>query len=179
MSARVSILCAARNSIYHSLECVSVFDERKDARTFSGDTPVVAHPPCRAWSAYVAHQAKPKPGEKELGLWCCEQLRLCGGVLEHPAHSRLFEAAELPLPGTRDGDIWSTEVLQLWWGDSRRKATWLCFSRIEPSQIEIPFVLRASDRGDRRRWQVMSKNQRSATCESFARWLVEAARLAK
>lgn len=37
---------------------------------------------------------------KELGLWCAEQVRKWGGILEQPAHSRLWEAAGLPRPGS-------------------------------------------------------------------------------
>lgn len=175
LKASVAVLCASTRSIYHKLPSVDVYDKLRDARMFSGGCPVVAHPPCRAWSAYCSHQAKPEPGEKELGLWCCDMLRQCGGVLEHPAHSRLFAAAALPMPGCSDGKLWSAFVLQSWWGDSRRKATWLCFSGIDRSEVEFPFALRATDKGDRRRWQVMSKHQRSATNETFARWIVEVA----
>jgi hypothetical protein len=175
----VSVLCAARNSVYREMEGVDVYDIDRDARTFDGSTPIVGHPPCRAWSAYCAHQAKPAEGEKDLGLWVCEQLKACGGVLEHPEHSRLFDAAGLPKPGeaARDG-LWSAAVLQAWWGDSRRKATWLCFSSVPREAVDIPLRLRASDAGDRRRWQVMSKHQRSATCRAFAEWLVSVARRA-
>lgn len=70
----VSVLCAARNSIYYDMEGVEVFDVDRDARTFRGDTPIIGHPPCRGWSAFLAHQAKPAAGEKELGLWVCDQL---------------------------------------------------------------------------------------------------------
>lgn len=174
----VAILCASRNSIYKTMPCVDVFDAKRNARTFNGGMPVVAHPPCRAWSAFCSHQAKPLPGEKELGLWCCEQLRGCGGVLEHPAHSRLFSEANLPLPGDGIVDgLWSMRVNQSWWGDSRTKNTWLCFSKIDPASISIPFRLH-SRYGDRRRWQVMSKHQRSATNSSFAEWLIDVARKA-
>ena len=98
----VSVLCASRNSVYKTLDAVDVYDATRDARTFPGNTPIIAHPPCRSWSAFCRHQAKPEPGEAELGLWCAEQLRKCGGVLEQPAHSRLFAAAGLPLPNQRD-----------------------------------------------------------------------------
>lgn len=172
----VAVLCAARNSVYHKLDGVDVYDSRRDARTFAGGVPVVAHPPCRSWSAYCAHQAKPVEGERELGIWCCEMLRQCGGVLEQPAHSRLFDAVGLPKPGSIGGELWTLQVWQVWWGYNQRKATWLCFAGIEPEQIDLPFVLHR--RGDRRRQQLMSKNQRSATCASLARWLVDVARMA-
>ena len=173
----VSVLCAARNTVYRNMDGVDVYDIDRDARTFDGSTPIIGHPPCAAWSAFCAHQAKPAPGEKDLGLWVCDQLRICGGVLEHSAHSRLFDAGKLPKPcePERDG-MWSVAVQQAWWGDTRRKATWVCFSCVPQEMVEIPFRLRGSSVGDRRRWQVMSKNQRSATSRAFAEWLVLAAR---
>ena len=173
---RVAILCASRPSAYSSIAGVDVYDSIRDARTFNGGCPVVAHPPCRGWSAYTAHQAKPEPGELELGIWCAEQVVACGGVLEQPAHSRLFAAASLPQPGEPErGGLWSTECWQAWWGYPMRKATWLMFSRIPLDSIYFPFRLHARG-ADRRRQQVMSKRQRAATCPSFAAWLVDMAR---
>lgn len=175
MRSDVAILCAARNSIYHSMEGVTVYDLDRDVRTFAGGTPIVAHPPCRAWSAFCRHQAKPLPGEKELAPLCVEWLREWGGVLEHPAHSTLYDALDLPKPREpeRNG-LWSMAVNQSWWGDSRTKATWLLFSRIDRA-LEIPYWIH-NPNGDRRRWQVMSKHQRAATHPAFARWLVDVAR---
>lgn len=100
-------------------------------------------------------------------------------MLEHPAHSRLFAAAGLPMPGCRIGDLFTVPVLQAWWGYPMRKATWLCFSRVDVRQLEIPYREHDSRAGlgDRRRQQVMSKNQRAATCEPLAHWLVAAARM--
>ena len=170
----VSVLCAARNSVYKTLPGVEVYDAARDARTFPGDTPIVAHPPCRAWSAFLRHQAKPSEGEKELGLWCAEQLKKCGGVLEQPAHSHLFQAAGLPQPGTSVGELWSLRVWQVWWGHINRKDTWLCFSKVPSEAIDIPLRLHAIG-GDSRRWKLHKRN-RSATPQLFARWLVEAAR---
>lgn len=169
----VAVLCVARNSIYKTLADVDCYDIARDVRSFAGGMPVIAHPPCRSWSAYCAHQAKPLPGEKELGPWCVEKLRECGGVLEHPAHTRLYAACDIPRPGERERNgLWSLSVDQAWWGDSRRKATWLCFSGIDPASVAVPFVLR-EQRGDRAAWNRLSKNKRAATPESFARWLVK------
>ena len=173
----VAVLCAATPSVYDGVEGVEVWNEQRDVRNFTGGMPGVGHPPCRAWSAFCAHQAKPQPGEKELGPLCVEWLRKCGGVLEHPAHSRLFRHCGLPLPGwTSRGDCWTTEVLQAWWGDSRTKSTWLCFFGIRPTQVTWPLRLH-DPQGDRRRWQVMSHRQRSATHPAMAAWLVSQARL--
>jgi hypothetical protein len=80
----VAVLCAAGNSAYKSLRGIDVFDKRRDARNFAGGMPIVAHPPCRSWSAYCGHQAKPEPGERELAIWCCDQLKRWGGCLNSP-----------------------------------------------------------------------------------------------
>lgn len=176
----IAALCVHARSVYRTLPGVECYDAGRDCRTFAGGMPVVAHPPCRAWSAYCAHQANPAPGEKDLGPWCVEQIKANGGVLEHPAHSRLWQACNLPLPGwTARGDLWSMAVDQSWWGDVRKKATWLLFSGVSPHDLPVvPYRLRESF-GDRRRWQVMSKQQRSASTKAFAEWLVAAARLTK
>lgn len=174
----VAVLCAAKNSVYKSFE-VDVYDIERDCRTFDYSKPIVAHPPCRSWSAYCRHQAKPLPGEKELGPFCVEALKQCGGVLEHPAHSLLFDACNVPKPGNRERDgLWSMWVQQSWWGDTRTKNTWLLFSGIDKRDIELPFALHDPD-GDRRRWQLMSKHQRSATSIEFATWLIQTASKAR
>ena len=172
----VSVLCAARNSMYHTIPAVVVYDKRRDARIFPGGTPIVAHPPCRSWSAFTKHLAKPEPGEKELGLWCCDQLRAWGGILEQPAHSGLFAAAGLPMPGQgeRDG-VWSLEVWQAWWGYESKKSTWLAFVGVSPNDVITPMTLHARGR-DKRTQQLMSRNQRSATPLLFATWLIDLAR---
>lgn len=176
----VAVLCVQRNSAYHGMDGVEAYDLERDARTFPGGMPVIAHPPCRSWSAHCSHQAKPEAGEQELGLWCVEQVIEWGGILEQPAHSRLWGTAGLPEPGQTTGRafgnwLWSMEVWQAWWGYPMRKATWLMFSQIHPKDVRVP--LRLHPRGcDRRREQLMSKNQRSATTLEFARWLVATAR---
>lgn len=171
----VSVLCCATNSEYKSIPYVECYDCKRDARTFDLSTPIVAHPPCRAWSAFCAHQAKPIEGERELGIWCCDVLKKCGGVLEQPAHSRLFDAGGLPKPGTIRGDMWSIEVWGKWFGFPIKKATWLCFSGVDPDAVVIPYRLHSSG-SDRRSFQVMSKVQRSHTTREFALWLVDLAR---
>lgn len=172
----VSVLCAARNSVYKGMQDVDVFDIQRDARSFCGETSVVCHPPCRSWSAYCSHQAKPMPGEKDLGPWCVEQVKRCGGVLEHPAHSRLWDHCGLPRVGDpeRDG-MFSMWLEQSWFGDTRTKNTWLFLVGVDREKLTIPFRLH-NPNGDRRRWQCMSKNQRAATSFEMAEWLVSAAR---
>lgn len=113
-----------------------------------------------------------------LGPLCVDWLRRCGGVLEHPAHSRLFSYCGLPLPGDSTGILWTIEVLQTWWGSLRtQKRTWLCFAHIPPSEVQFPITLRNRG-GDKKLWQGLSKSARSRTNPAMAEWLVNAARKA-
>lgn len=179
----VAVLCAARKSVYHGMPAVEVYDSSRDAFTFPGGMPVVAHPPCRLWSAFTRHQAKPALGgherERELGLWCCGQLRACGGVLEQPAHSHLWVAAGFPRPGQPEANgVWSLEVWQAWWGYPVKKATWLAFCGVPKDAVVTPYRLHAKGK-DHRRQQLMSRRERSATTLEFAEWLIQLARLSR
>lgn len=173
---KIAALCVARNSIYKTMPGVDAWDIDRGVINFPGDRPVVCHPPCRAWSAFCAHQAKPPAGEKELAPLCVGLMRSCGGILEHPAHSRLWTYMNLPLPGElpRNG-WWSLAVKQCWWGDVRTKATWLLFSGVDPAIVSTPFRLH-NPSSDKARWNKMSKNQRAATPIAFAEWLVDLSR---
>lgn len=174
-AARVSVLYVSRNSYYHVLNA-DCYDAKRDAQSFSGSNPVVAHPPCRTWSAFCSHQAKAPEGEKALGVNAVETLRRVGGILEHPAHSRLFDYCDLPKPGEPgQNGIWSVEVSQAWWGFPCTKRTWLCFFYIPESAVAFPKKT-TLDPGCHRRWQGMSKNQRAATPPRLAEWLIETAK---
>ena len=177
----VTVLFARPDSIYKSLPDCDVWDAERDVRNWPGGCPVVAHPPCRAWGR-LRHFARLVEGEKELALWAVEQVRLFGGVLEHPSGSTLWQAAGLPLPGERDEwDAWTLPVLQQWWGHRATKSTWLYFCGIEPAQLPpIPFVLgrashtlSSSKKKDRR--PEITKAEREHTPIELAKWLVEVA----
>ena len=48
MSSNQTVLFVAPNSIYKELGC-DCYDAGRDARTYTGSAPVVAHPPCQLW----------------------------------------------------------------------------------------------------------------------------------
>lgn len=174
----VAVLCVARNSYYHVLPGVDPYDARRDARTYIDDFPVIGHPPCRKWSAFVAATSTGTKEERDLGPFVVAHLKRCGGILEHPAHSLLWDYCRLPKPWekSRDG-MFTLEVSQGWWGHPCPKRTWLCFFHIDRAAVDLPPATPEA-RNARLRWGKMSSQQRSATPPRFAEWLVETARFA-
>lgn len=173
--ASVAVLFARRRSIYKSIPWLDVWDEIRDARNYDGRLPVVAHPPCRAWGR-LKGQAKPRSDERELAICAVEHVRRCGGVLEHPAYSDLWQSAGLPRPGNRDVvGGWTLPILQSWFGHRAPKATWLYLVGVEPADLpEIPFSL-ATAIG---RVEMMGQAEREKTPFELAKWLVSVAFIA-
>ena len=184
----IAALFVRADSIYKTLPGVDAWDIERDALCWPGGTPVVAHPPCRAWGG-LRHFAKPRPGEKALALWAVEQVRRYGGVLEHPAASRLWPEAGLPEPGAgydAHGG-WTLVVDQDWWGHRAEKRTRLyivgCAPRDvpalplrleEPTHVVSPWRgLRSGMPGYRPQ---LSKPEREHTPPEFAAWLADLAR---
>lgn len=119
----VAVLFARADSVYKTLDGCDVYDEARDARTYDGPWPVVAHPPCRAWGNFAMF-AKPRPDERNLARLAVALVREFGGVLEHPAGSKLWDAQRLPAIGQRDAWGGHTLVIdQHWWGHRAQKRT--------------------------------------------------------
>jgi len=187
-SPSVSVLFAREDSIYKLMANVDVWDAQRDARNFAGGMPVVAHPPCRAWGC-LRHQAKPIAGEKDLAPWAVEQVRRCGGVLEHPAGSTLWPTLGLPEPGQTDlAGGWTLEIEQYHWGHRAAKKTRLYIVGITPA--ELPPMPRRDGKpthvvtnghgfrkGDPRFRSRVTDREREATPLALAQWLVNVARL--
>lgn len=133
----VAALYVEKGGVYYGLEGVDPWDEERDARTYAGPWPVVAHPPCNKWSplAYINRRRLPNYEIGDDGgcfSSALEAVRRFGGVLEHPALSLAWSAFTLPKP--RRGswsfsiDAWGgrvTEVDQGIYGHRARKRTWL------------------------------------------------------
>lgn len=100
------------------------WDEERDARTYAGPWPVVAHPPCGPWGRLKFLNKHQDP---TCGPAAVECVRAFGGVLEHPQDSSLWKHCGLPKPGDLP-DAWNgftVEVNQVDWGHRCKKATWL------------------------------------------------------
>lgn len=134
--AEIAALYVAADGAYANLPGVEVWDQTRDARTYAGPHPVVAHPPCARWGRYW-HGSSSKPHQHAKGddggcfAAALASVRRWGGVLEHPAHSHAWFAHGLPWPAASGGwqrDIeggWCCHVEQGWYGHPARKTTWL------------------------------------------------------
>lgn len=172
----------------------------RDARTYMGPHPVVAHPPCAAWGRY----AKVKPGSRAKGpqlgedggcfLAAQDDVEAYGGVLEHPKDSKAWPCGgvlgdtsrALPKPPPGGGWLqhkrgWVCEVEQGHYGHMARKPTWLYYVGPQPPDLiwgpsDPPAIGSGARRGN---LESMSKLQRAATPRSFADLLVSLARLSR
>ena len=135
----IAVLFARSDSDYKNYPDFEVYDIERDARQFCKKMPVLAHPPCRAWGQ-LSHMANPREGEKQLAYLALAQVRLNGGVLEHPASSRFFKEAELPIGMfTDEFGGFTVQIDQFDFGHVAHKATKLYICGINPSQLpELP-----------------------------------------
>ena len=180
------------------------WDESRDARTYDGPGPVVAHPPCNLWGP-LANVNYARWGGEHLrpgndgGCFASAlaSVRRYGGVLEHPADTRAWAAYGLMPPVDRPADEpdvsnWSTDdvvtmrewVCEVWqsaYGHRARKRTWLLYCGARP-----PFELRW-DRNPgthqigggvhtgNNRLPKLGRREASATPEAFALELIRLA----
>lgn len=169
---RVAALCVAPRSLYKKIPFVEAYDASRDARSFPGGLPVVAHPPCAQWSRLRGF-AKPDPDLASLALFCLEHVRREGGVLEHPYPS-LFFRRYLPAPGHFDCGGFTIIIDQSWFGFPTRKRTQLYISGLAPHQIpKYPFELGDSFAD----LSHLGKAHRSRTYPLLANWLIQIAQL--
>lgn len=110
------------------------WDEARDAKTYAGPWPVVAHPPCGPWGRL---RFLCKFQDASCGPRAVEHVRAWGGVLEHPADSALWRHCRMPRPGELPDEFGGRtyRVDQCAWGHSCRKPTWLYVVGVEPRQV--------------------------------------------
>ena len=149
----VAALFVEKNGVYSNLPGVDPWDAERDARLYDGEHPVVAHPPCGRWSM-LAPLVRARYGY-EIGsdggcfASALASLRKWGGVLEHPALSRAWDAFGLLAPPAGGGWVraepwrawldprsaWTCEVAQARYGHRARKRTWLLACRVPPERL--------------------------------------------
>jgi len=133
----VAALYVETDGTYFGLPDVDPWDEKRDARLYSGPHPVVAHPPCQRWGRFW-HGSTAKPRQFRMGEdggcfgSALTAVRNYGGVLEHPADSHAWAWFGLNVPPRTGLWIeadelggWTCCVYQGHYGHMAGKATWL------------------------------------------------------
>lgn len=131
----IAALFVQTGGIYFDDPEIDPWDEPRDARLYRGDNAVVAHPPCSRWcrlAGLVQARWGHKIGDDD-GCFASalESVRRCGGVLEHPAYSKAWDAFGLVKPPRTGGWVgagngeWTCHVEQGRYGHIAKKATWL------------------------------------------------------
>lgn len=135
----IAALFVQSDGVYSGWPWIDAWDAARDARKYSGDLPVVAHPPCQLWGALARVNYSRWGGEhnrpgNDGGCFAAalDSVVRFGGVLEHPAKSYAFESHGLDKPTfgewTKTADGWVTEVWQSAYGHKANKATWLFYA---------------------------------------------------
>ena len=151
--SKVAALYVETDGCYFGLPDVDPWDEARDARLYVGPWPVVAHPPCQRWGRFW-HGSTRKPHQFQLGddggcfAKALHQVRCYGGVLEHPADSKAWDANGLGRPPRNGGWInadwlggWTCCVDQGHYGHFARKSTWLYASGGYNGSIDLPSLI--------------------------------------
>lgn len=162
------------------------YDADRDARTYAGELPVVAHPPCGPWSSL---RGLSQETTRDLAPAAVAVVRRLGGVLEHPAGSLLWAHCGMPRPGALP-DAWggiTYQVEQCDWGHVARKRSWIYVVGVRHTEMPP-----APAHRDPTHWcsgvhtagargkpppgiKIASAQQRRRTPVDFARWLVSIA----
>jgi hypothetical protein len=181
----IAVLFARTDSKYKQLDGYDVYDIDRDARNYCKNYPVLAHPPCRAWGR-LSHMANPREGEKQLAYFALAQVRLNGGVLEHPAGSRLWEEAPLPLAGEFPDEFggFTIEIDQYDFGHVAHKQTKLYICGIKMNQLPPmpPKNTAATDRsicGNVAGTKRCTQYQREYTPDNLIDWMTDICRKIK
>jgi hypothetical protein len=178
---------------------VDAWPEDRDARTYAGPHPVVAHPPCKRWGRYW--HGGPSAGVRRLkgdddGCFAAAlaAVRQWGGVLEHPEGSHAWRWFGLRTPPRYGGWVpadlfggFTCCVEQGHYGHRGRKATWIyaCASalpELEWGEAQADILPAAGLAGDELRrakktgaCQRMSKRERALTPDPFVELLISIA----
>jgi hypothetical protein len=197
----VAALYVQKGGAYYGLPGVDPWDEERDARTYVGPHPVVAHPPCQLWINltgvnYKRHGGTHNRPGNDGGCFgrALECVRRFGGVLEHPAGSYAWETFALRKPGSEPQwwhdhrwgrREWVTEVWQSAYGHLARKRTWLLYvspgdCHVDPPAVDWSRLTGAHQVGwfDRNK-PALGKKAASATPPAFRDLLLSMARTAR
>lgn len=174
----IHVLCTGRSTVYSQFPQADCYSRTRDAWLCQARRPIIAHPPCRFWSRWNLRASAPISvliNELLLGMHCVRLVQQYGGILEQPAHSRLWTAANLPWPNqpAQKDQPFSVCIDQAEYGHPCSKMTWLYLVGIKPSQLTWSGFQLANPR--RRQLRDLTPGQRSATPPRLATYLVDLA----
>jgi len=192
----IAVLFADQKGIYAD-RGVDLWDEKRDARLYTGPWPVVAHPPCQLWGKFAPINFKRWGGEhnrpgNDQGCFAAalRSVRSCGGVLEHPAFSGAWARFDLRRPD-KAGWKWDgqegyvCEVYQSQYGHPALKRTWLYYVGLHPADLVWGPPTKAleyqcgHDSSRKTNKKVLHGKRASATPALFADLLLDLAKNAK
>jgi len=140
----IAALFVETGGCYFNVPGVDPWDITRDARLYPGPHPVVAHPPCERWGRFAAGTMTRKDQTPGADGGCfasaLHSVRLWGGVLEHPAHSKAWDFFNISAPPQRgwcqlSDREWVCSVEQGHYGHKARKATWLLYCGPRPPEL--------------------------------------------
>lgn len=143
----IAALYVESGGCYANLAGVEVWDEARDARTYDGPWPIVAHPPCQRFGRYWGGSPR-KPNQYALGddggcfASALAAVRQWGGILEHPEGSHAWRLYGITKPPRGGGWVkadevggWTCCVEQGHYGHLSRKATWLYANGVDLPEL--------------------------------------------
>jgi hypothetical protein len=150
------------------------WDEARDARTYAGPWPVVAHPPCGPWGRLKFLCTKQDASCAPAAVAAVQRF---GGVLEPPHGSSLWHYCSLPfageLPDRFGGRTY--EVRQVAWGHASEKPALLYVVGARVTGIRTGGVAthRVTNGSRGKTWLPRLSNERNRrTPPAFAEWLL-------
>lgn len=176
----IEVYFTQKNSNYNLSNKFDCYDKERNSLSTKSKLPAIYHPPCRTWGR-LRGLSNNEPGEHLLAVWSILRIWRYGGVLEHPAGSKLWDLMKLPLPGSGYDKFggFSISINQSWFGFKAEKNTWLYIKgckineipSIELSFDAITHVVTTSKKGTGKK--ELSKGARSKTPVKLIKWLSE------
>jgi len=177
MAQQIAALYVETNGAYFGLPDVDPWDVARDARSYPGPPPVVAHPPCQRWGRFW-HGSTRKPHQFKMGDdggcfdAALDSLLQFGGVLEHPADSHAWAHHHIAKP-PRSGcwvpaDLgpltWTCCVYQGKYGHPAGKPTWLLAVGVPGERLPEMLWGKTEQRlSARARWSSTATRRRGAS----------------
>ena len=146
MTHTVAALFVSESGPYINRSNIDAWTISRDARTYPGPLPVIAHPPCERWGSHWHGTTAQRRHKYTLGddhgcfAAAIAAVRAWGGVIEHPARSLAWMYHGFSFPH-HDGwtpcdspwtGWWTCAVYQGSYGHRTLKPTWLLYNGRQP-----------------------------------------------